>query len=687
MKTKLPIALFLLAALAGCKNAGEHHNEAVLPTAGISTEQQKLADSLNDAAYAQYDRSYPSSLQLAYAAENIARKTNYIKGLADSRCIISLVQSCRNDGKVAIDSIHQLLPAVINARDTVSAGRLYAALGACRYRRSEYDSARKYYEKGWAMLGSAPIDRVLCGIGLAKVLLKTGNQPKATLYYEQAAAYKGVRDTMVHAWANALMGELYYSQRLYDKAIAYYKESDARFKDFDNYNGIGATELQLGNTYYMQMEDDSARQSYIQALDAYTALGDYNGMAIIYSNLSRIYLEHDKIKEAIASAQEALNIIGRDNYATIEAGTYQQLGDIYGQLAKYDSAIIYVQKAMQVARASGNKTIVKDCYKSLSEIYSAMKRPAAAFDNLLAAYRIKDSIQPVSFNKQLADMEAKYETVQKEAEIKLLKQQQQIDQLKQAEQQHYINKQRLILITLVLLLISGAIGLYLYITRRRLKECVMKQSLIRETESAERRRIAKDIHDELGSGLSKIKFLSELMYTQAGNKQQLDASLQSISETCKNVIDNMRDLVWAMNPENTTLANLVARIREYSGEYLEEFPIDIVYDIPEDIPQTRITKEMSRNIYMIVKEALQNVVKHSKADKVSLVMQLHPHFQLQIADNGTGDINESRKDGNGLKNMESRSKAIGADLNIIAIPGKGTSIELKTNISPVNSTT
>jgi signal transduction histidine kinase len=243
------------------------------------------------------------------------------------------------------------------------------------------------------------------------------------------------------------------------------------------------------------------------------------------------------------------------------------------------------------------------------------------------------------------------------------------------------------LITLVLLLISGAIGLYLYITRRRLKECVIKQSLIRETESAERRRIAKDIHDELGSGLSKIKFLSELMYTQAGNKQQLDASLRSISETCKNVIDNMRDLVWAMNPENTTLANLVARIREYSGEYLEEFPIDIVYNIPEDIPQTRITKEMSRNIYMIVKEALQNVVKHSKADKVFFVMQLHPHFSLQISDNGTGDINESRKDGNGLKNMESRSKVIGAELSIIATPGNGTRIELKTNISPVNSTT
>src|SRR5690606_20909146 len=128
----------------------------------------------------------------------------------------------------------------------------------------------------------------------------------------------------------------------------------------------------------------------------------------------------------------------------------------------------------------------------------------------------------------------------------------------------------------------------------------------------ERLRIARDLHDDLGAGLSKIKLLSNVASSKSAYAP-IQKEIQALSATASDLVGNMRDMVWALNPENTTLDYLVARIREYAHEYLEDFPIDLVLNTPREIPMMNITKEANRNIFFAIKECLQNMVRHSEA--------------------------------------------------------------------------
>jgi signal transduction histidine kinase len=136
----------------------------------------------------------------------------------------------------------------------------------------------------------------------------------------------------------------------------------------------------------------------------------------------------------------------------------------------------------------------------------------------------------------------------------------------------------------------------------------------------------------------------------------------------------MRDLVWTMKPENSTLDSLVARLREYAYEYVEDFPIHLQFTTTDNIPSTLISKSVSRNVQMIFKEALQNIVKHASAKNIKITLTINPRFELNIHDDGKGFSPQVIKEGNGLKNMQQRSEAIGAMLHLKTEENQGTNI-------------
>src|SRR5690606_9544778 len=218
--------------------------------------------------------------------------------------------------------------------------------------------------------------------------------------------------------------------------------------------------------------------------------------------------------------------------------------------------------------------------------------------------------------------------------------------------------------------------------RRRLMERIREKELVREAEENERQRIAKDIHDDFGSGLSKIKILAERITTQSQDPtNELTSTLQSISSTAVSLIENMRDLVWIMKSENSTLEGLVARMREYTYEYLEDLPISVQFLAPKEIPEMIIAKTTSRNIQMIFKEAIQNVVKHADATELTIIIHPDPVFTLKIADNGKGFASDQSYDGNGLKNMKQRAGIIHGTCELLSRPNEGTTITLTVDLT------
>ena len=275
-------------------------------------------------------------------------------------------------------------------------------------------------------------------------------------------------------------------------------------------------------------------------------------------------------------------------------------------------------------------------------------------------------------------MQTKYETEKKENEIQSLKQTTQIKNLQIEQQVLQIQKRNYLLIAALVFLIAASLGAYFYLGKQKLKRALERERTIKETEELERVRIAKDIHDDLGSGLSKINFLSELVVKQTQGHGDIKHNVESIADTAKKMVDNMRDLIWALNPENTTLANLIARVREYSSDYLEDFPIELNSTFPESIPQVPITKESHRGIFMVIKESLNNIIKHSKATQIYLHVQLKEKgLNIEIKDNGIGFILSNKESGNGLRNMKSRIEAVGGSFDLKSEINNGSSISIQ----------
>lgn len=176
----------------------------------------------------------------------------------------------------------------------------------------------------------------------------------------------------------------------------------------------------------------------------------------------------------------------------------------------------------------------------------------------------------------------------------------------------------------------------------------------------ERNRISADMHDELGAGITAIRLYSELAKSKAG--EEIMPEIEKISDSANELLTNMNAIIWAMSSNNDTLENMVAYIRSYSQEYFENTGIRCRIHLMEHLPDLVVWGEFRKNVFLVIKESLNNILKHSKATEVNITFtQVPDGLALYIQDNGVGiDLEKVRRFGNGLKNMKKRME----DMNI-----------------------
>jgi signal transduction histidine kinase len=230
----------------------------------------------------------------------------------------------------------------------------------------------------------------------------------------------------------------------------------------------------------------------------------------------------------------------------------------------------------------------------------------------------------------------------------------------------------------VLLIIVGGVVMttrsyYKQKINRRLRELEKQQAILQERE-----RISKDIHDDLGAGLSTIAILSELVKRNAKQDDFTEKHLNKISEASRQLIENLGELIWTHNPTNDSLLKFLWYLREHLSGMFEGTSTTFQILIPENISDRHLQVEWRRNIFLITKEALHNVLKHAQATLVDLTVYVNrDSLIITIRDNGIGFTREEKMGkGNGLGNMEKRAKACGAELIIESHPGKGTALTI-----------
>lgn len=234
-----------------------------------------------------------------------------------------------------------------------------------------------------------------------------------------------------------------------------------------------------------------------------------------------------------------------------------------------------------------------------------------------------------------------------------------------------------------LLVAVAAIALVFFGSKYYLKRKIEKKLRLMEKELAvnnERLRISRDMHDELGTGLSKIALLSEVGKNHPSPGKN-DKIINDINDTSRKLADKMGEIIWTLNPHNDTLGNLSAYLKEYIYETTDSLPVAVQVDFPDAIPEISIGHLIRQQLMLVTKEAINNALKYSKASQLyfSLAVQADT-IVFTIKDNGVGFdvgvLNQSLNGKkNGLANMRTRMEAIGGRFVIISAPGAGTKIE------------
>lgn len=197
------------------------------------------------------------------------------------------------------------------------------------------------------------------------------------------------------------------------------------------------------------------------------------------------------------------------------------------------------------------------------------------------------------------------------------------------------------------------------------------------TEERLRAKIARDLHDEMGSTLTSINIISKVAMEGKQDAGKTTEYFSKIKDHSGRMMESMSDMVWAINPVNDSFEKVLLHMKEFAAEILE--PARINYQFSEEnIPEnTFLNPEQRKNIYLVFKEAINNVAKYSGAEEVSVFLNMNNNIlQMIIADNGKGFDTTASGTGNGLRNMHTRAEEMGASISITSTPGKGTTIGL-----------
>jgi ligand-binding sensor domain-containing protein/signal transduction histidine kinase len=249
---------------------------------------------------------------------------------------------------------------------------------------------------------------------------------------------------------------------------------------------------------------------------------------------------------------------------------------------------------------------------------------------------------------------------------------------------HYWQDWRFIVVASILLLaLVGGVARLVEKRKhqRRLKELEQERAIEKE-----RARIAQDLHDDLGSSLTRISLLSDLARADKDHPHQVEVHAQKISQSAGQTVRALEEIVWALRPGSDSLQSLVDYIAHFANELFEGDKARCRLDLPHDLPAHSLPPEMRHNIFLIVKEALTNALKHAAATEVRVQAKIAgERLEILVQDNGRGFNPPSKSNPtqrHGVGNMRRRAESIGGDLSLESSPGAGSSMRLSVKLPP-----
>lgn len=222
------------------------------------------------------------------------------------------------------------------------------------------------------------------------------------------------------------------------------------------------------------------------------------------------------------------------------------------------------------------------------------------------------------------------------------------------------------------------------VVNQRLRQRVAKLERQQELDNIHRR-IAQDLHDDLGSEMSGIA-LSSFAAAKSENPAHMSATLGHISEQSQKLVEEMRDIVWSIHPDNDTLEKMVRRMRQYASNALDGQEVTLRFEVSPDALPVKMEPEARKQLYLLFKEAVNNLARYARCTEAYVgIWQEQEQFILEIRDNGAGFDPSAANSGNGLRNMRSRAEALNGTLDIESAISGGTVVRLRALLNALPS--
>jgi two-component system, NarL family, sensor kinase len=502
-----------------------------------------------------------------------------------------------------------------------------------------------------------------------------GNYEPATEYYLKSLQF-AVRtgDRKMQRLLNNNLGSVFLALKDYATGYTYSSRACQMSKEANDTVTMANCLVNMGVAELNQKKYQEALQHLDEAEDVGYRIPDMTLVADALSDKGLVYLTTHRLNAAAASYQKQKSIAYKYNLPYEKMYSLFQLAMVEKERGDLKNANTYASHALAIGETLGTADELMEMYDSMSVIKQKIGdfKQALFYKNKYAT--IDDSLRNQQVETNIQHLNIQYRTAQKDKRI--------------AEQNLSIEKnsaaiERKNMWIFVSLAGAAALAVILILSlySYRHKQNLHRQHLLTlqkeyevhtlkakmQAREEERDRIAREMHDDIGSALTTILYLSDDLKTQ--NKETAINTAERISLTASSVVDKMNEIIWSMNPDYDTVNDLIAYTRRHCAEFLRDHGLNYQLNIPEAIINLPLGGEQRRNIYLVIKEALHNVVKHARATEVNIAFQLNEKsLNITIHDNGLG-FRKASVFGNGLNNMRRRLENIGGNFEIKTASG------------------
>lgn len=593
----------------------------------------------------QFDYTQPDSAIYFYSeAGRLSRKLRYPAGFI--RYVANYTDILNNRGK-----FEESLALNLQAIDTC----LKYGLGGLSYIRAfmntatvyqykgEYATSAGYYLKALAVVeagdyvqAASVIYNDLCG------LYRNLEQPDKAIVYARKSLQLAEKDHDLLAAGNACinLGNSLKDKGQMSQGLSYIERSRAIGLQLHDSSLVETALIDIGDTHIKTSNPEKAIPAFREALSLARALGDVPGEAF------------------------ALQGMAMGNFWT----------------ARYPDAERYLLQSIPLARDHDQKEVWRNSLMLMSDVQIALGHTKASLQYRRLYDSVSDALLNPALMKNIQELETKYEVEKKKHDLLqkdfLLEEK---DREASRQRTWLIAAAASVLILTVLFVLSWRFSRQQQLLQQRtIKALEMERENVRlkamlEGQYTERQRISQEMHDDMGSGLTSLIFLSRMLGSDGAPAAPAPGDIVlKMRNTAEQLVRKMNEVIWTMNHEQDTLDSLLAYIRVNTAEMLEHAGIDFRFDIEQPVPAVAVSQEFRRNIYLAAKEAVHNVVRHSGAGMVVINISAGGgRLEIRIHDDGKGfTISSGNRFGNGLKNMRRRTEQVGGSIEFVA--GQGT---------------